>query len=397
MKYKKIADVFDLISKVCAVMIAPAIVLSTAATNILFPATVVFSLVAGNWRAKSNLIIRNPAAIIFLLFYALFLVGAIYTTAPWSDVLLMFRKYDKFLLAILFIPLFTEERWRNYAVRAFIAAILVMLVSSYLAGYAWFPFVSKGSVEVFKDSIAFNFLMAFAAYLCMFKGVADRRYRWLWVTFLLVIVYTILFRSIGRSGYFVFVALMGLFFIQKLGCRGVILMVISTALLFGLAYKFSPVFKGRNVAIVNDIKVYRQNDSTSVGLRISFVKNSIRLIRAHPFFGTGTGSFVHEYATIEPTSTSMTNNPHNEYVYIAVQFGALGLAMLLLLFGIPLWYSESLPEEPKYIARGVVLGIALGCLANSWLLDTTEGHFYAYFIMLVFASLPINKKEKKWT
>jgi O-antigen ligase len=320
----------------------------------------------------------------------LFLVGAFYSTAAWPDVLLMFRKYDKFLFAVFFIPLFIEERWRNYAVNAFLAAIFVMFVASYLRVYGWLHYGAQaGVVEVFRNSIQFNFLMAFAAYLCLYKVAIGQRYRWLWITFLLFIVYTILFRSIGRSGYFVFAGLMGLFFFQKLRWRGLLAAIISMAILFSLAFAFSPTFKDRIKEVVSDVKVYRQNDNTSVGLRMSFVKNSVKLIKAHPVFGTGTGSFVHEYAV---TNHSPVHNPHNEYVYLTVQFGALGLVMLLLLFGIPFWYSRFLPEECKYIARGAVVGIMLGCLANSWLLDTTQGHFYAYFIALAFSAFPIKKQ-----
>lgn len=385
------SNAFERTSKICAVMTAAAIVLSTAATNVLFPTTVLLSLVAGNWRIKFYRIVYNPIAIIFLLFYALFLVGTFYSTTALPDVLLILRKYDKFLLAVLFIPVFSEERWRSYAVNAFLVAIFLMLVASYLKAYSWFPCgFQKGVVEVFKDSISFNFLMAFAAYLCLFKIVADQRYRWLWVTFLLSIIYTILFRSIGRSGYFIFAGLMNLFFLQKLRWRGLLAAIMSTVILFSLAFAFSPVFKKRINNAFNDIKIYNQNDNTSVGLRISFVKNSIKLIKAHPVFGTGTGSFTHEYAAIKSIPT---HNPHNEYVYIAVQFGALGLIILLLLFGVPIWYSRFLPEEYKYITRGAVLGIALGCLANSWLLDTTQGHFYAYFIVLCFSAFPIKIKD----
>jgi len=387
MNCEKITNTFELASKICAVMTAAAIVLSTAATNVLFLVTVLFSLAAGNWRMKFEQIIRNPVAVMFLFFYSLFLVGAFYSTAAWPDVLLMFRKYDKFLFAILFIPLFVEERWRNYAVNAFLAAIFVMLAVSYLKAYDWLPQVTlKGTVEVFRDSIGFNFLMAFAAYLCLCRITTERCYRWLWTTFLLFIVYTILFRSMGRSGYVVFVSLMGLFFFQKLRWRGLLVAIISTAVLFSLAFAFSPIFKNRINTVVSDIRMYRQNNNTSVGLRMSFVENSIKLIKSHPVFGTGTGSFAHEYAAI---NHSPVHNPHNEYVYITVQFGALGLAILLLLFGIPLLYSRFLPEECEYIVRGAVVGIMLGCLANSWLLDTAQGHFYAYFIALAFSAFPI--------
>lgn len=390
MKRAKITNAFDFLSKVCAIMIAPAIVLSTAATNALFLTTGVLSLAAGNWRAKFNLIIRNPVAIIFLIFYSLFIAGIFYSTAPWSNILLVLRKYDKFLFAVLLMPLFTEERLRNYAINAFLLAILVLLAASYLRAFGWLNYGAKeGAVEVFKHSIEFNFLMAFAAYLCLCKITTNYRYRLLLIIFLVFLVYTILFRSIGRSGYFVFIGLVFLFFFQKTHWRGLFVASISAVLLLGLAYTFSPVFKGRINAIFSDIKTYQQSDKTSVGLRLSFVKNSINVIKKHPIFGTGTGSFTHEYATVE--ATSLISNPHNEYMYITVQFGVLGLVILLLFFGVPVWYSRLLPEDLKYTARGVVLGVMLGCFANSWLLDTTEGHFYAYFIVLAFAALPLTK------
>ena len=271
-----------------------------------------------------------------------------------------------------------------------------MLVMAYLKYFGWLSYiVNKGSIEVFKNIIEFNFLMAFAAYLCLFRVTVEHRYRWLWAIFLLLIVYTMFFRSGGRSGYFVFLGLISLFFFQKLSGRGLFLATVSVLLLFGLAFTFSPVFKERMSIAFNEVKTYHQNDNTSVGLRMSFVENGIRLIKARPIFGTGTGSFAHKYAAANPGHPSILyRNPHNEYVHIAVQFGMLGLVMLLLLFGIPIWYSRFLPEELQYIVRGTVLSIALGCLANSWLLDTTEGHFYAYFIVLAFAAFPRNKEIK---
>lgn len=391
---EKITKIFARTSNVCAVLTAPAIVLSTAATNILFLATVVFNLAAGNWRAKFDQIIYNPGAKIFLLFYALFIVGTLYSTAPWSDVWLILRKYDKFFLAILFLPLFTEAKWRNYAINAFLAAIFVMLLMSYLKSFGWLSFgAGYGVVEIFKRSIEFNFLMAFAAYLCLIKIVTRQHYRWLWGVFFLLIVHTIFFRSTGRSGYFVFLGLMGLFFWQKLRWRGLFGVMLGALVLLGLTFSFASVFKDRISVAFNEIKTYRQDDNTSVGIRMAFVENGLQLVKAKPIFGTGTGSFAQEYTAAYPDHPSrFYRNPHNEYIHIMVQFGVLGLVVLLLLFGIPMWYSRLLPQELQYIVRGVVLGIALGCLANSWLLDTTEGHFYAYFTMLTFAALPRAKR-----
>lgn len=384
---QKVRSFFDLASKICAVMVAPAIAISTAATVVLFPLVNVFSLAAGNWREKFNLIVRNPVAIMFLIFYGMFLVGIVYSTASWSDIFIVLRKYDKFLLGIMFFPLFAEERWRNYAINAFMIGISVLLLASYLRAIGWLHYGAKEVVEMFKHSIEFNFLMAFASYVCLLKITSSKKYRFMWVTFFIIIVHTILFRSVGRSGYFVFIGLMGLFFVQKFSWRGLILAIIGSTVLFGLAFNFSPTFNQRIKAIFSDAKGYSQTSNTSVGSRMEFVENSVKLVTLHPLLGTGTGSFVKEYAA-GSTDALATRNPHNEYLHVMVQFGFVGLAILLFFFGVPLWYSKFLPENQKYIARGAIVGIMLGCFANSWLLDVTEGHFYAYFIALALAALP---------
>lgn len=391
MNYRKITKAFDTTSKVCAVAAAPAIVLSTAATVVLFPLTVFFSLVAGNLREKFNLIVRNPVTLTFLLFYALFLIGVTYSTAPWSDILVALRKYDKFLFAVMFLPLFVEEKWRNYAINAFLVAILVLLIASYLRGFGLLHYGATGTAGVFKKSIEFNFLLAFGGYLSLFKFISTSRCRWAWLIFFALIAHTVLFRSMGRSGYAIFAALITMFFLQRFHWKGLLIAAIGVALLFSSAYIFAPTFKNRINYAIKDIRTYNQNDNTSVGFRITFVKNSLKLIKSHPIIGTGTGSYAKEYKNIESRYPGFTRNPHNEYMHIMVQFGFVGLIILLMLFGVPLWHARFLPEQSKYIVYGVVLSIMLGSLANSWLLDVTQGHFYAYFIALAFASLPKNK------
>ena len=386
LNYNQFTKSFDITSKVCGVLIAPALVLSTAATNVLFVVVVLFGLMAGNLKAKFYHIVRNPVAIVFLAFYGLFLVGSLYSKAPWSDILLVLRKYDKFLFAVLLLPLFAEERWRRYAIHAYLIAIFISLVSSYLLELNWMSFgVIKGSIEVFRPSIEYNLLMAFAAYLLMYKVVSEKSFRWLWLSLLALVVHTVLFRSVGRVGYVVFAVLMVLFFVQKFGVRGIILAMISFVLLYGSAYKFSKTFKGRSNQALQNVQIYEQKSMTSVGERIKFVKNGISIIKKYYFVGSGTGSFKQQYFLNYATSKFLTTNPHNEYVYIVVQFGLIGLLFLFCLFSVPLWYSTMLSLEMQYVVVGTVFGIAVGCLANSWLLDTTTGHFYVYFLAVACA------------
>ena len=418
MHQRRISNILELASKICAVAVAPAMVLSTtAASAILFPLTAVLSIAAGGWRKKLNLIWQNPVTWASLLFYSLFLIGTTYSTAPAVDIFIALRKYGKFLLALVFLPIFVEAKWRNWAVLSFIGGITVILVVSYvrviLSDVTHFevyrvfvPFTSL-PIEAFRSSIVYSFLMAFASYLCLLKISSTPRYRLVWISLLAIIAYTLVFHGRGRSGYVVFSALVMLFSVSKFRWRGFFVGIASLIILFSLSFFLSSTFEGRVNAVTNEVKKYSQdnyNDS-SVGLRITFVENSIKLIRAHHILGTGTGSYLKEYAALPLTSAeidaakevslcsnyakcTLFSNPHNEYLYTMVQFGALGLIILLLFFTLPLWGSQFLPENEKYIARGIIISVMVGSLANSWLYDVTVRCCYAYFVMLAFAALP---------
>ena len=386
----------ETISKMLAVATAFAIPLSTSLTGVLFVLTVGLFYLAGNWQDKIMFIFYNRIALYLLLFFSFFVVGMTYTTASLSDALAMLGKYDKLLFAVLLLPIFREERWRNYALNAFITAVGILLFFSYLKYFGVIKYgANYGPVEIFKGHIAFNFLMSFVAYLLLTKVAVARGWqRWALAGLLGLIVYNIFFMSIARSGYFVFIALVILFFFQRLRRREVFVALLGTAVLFTCVFIFSPVVKSRMADMISDIKEYNYNKVTSVGLRMSFVKNSFHLIQEHPLFGTGTGSFKSEYAKIQPSPIVKTHNPHNEYLHIGVQFGTVGIMLLLLNFIMQLRYSKYLPKPYRNIAQAVVLSIMIGSLANSWLLDTTQGHFYAFFIAVTFAGLSVYGKKE---
>lgn len=384
----------DSLAKYSAVLTAFVLPLSTALTEIMFVVTVVLNLAAGNWREKYDLIAKNRVALIMLLFFALFILGLTYSTAPFIDSLKMLGKYDKILFAVLFMPLFIDEKWRKKAINAFIVSVSLILIAAYSViishHYAWF--LGKYVDYFAAKHIFYSLIIAFAAYLLILKiyDVKDLKHRLIYGLLLILMLFYLFFMQDSRSGYWVFFGLLILFCLQIFGKKGLLFAGISLVLLIGLV-SFSPVFKGKLQQTISEVKTYQQNSFTSIGLRMEFAANSIYLLKQHPILGTGTGSFAHEYATLKPKSGVLTTNPHNQYLFMGVEFGVLGILVLLLMFGWQLWYSRYLPKDVKFIAQGLVLAIMLGSLANSWIFDANEGHFYAFFVAVTFAALQFKK------
>ena len=124
--------------------------------------------------------------------------------------------------------------------------------------------------------------------------------------------------------------------------------------------------------------------------------HALKLIPHKPFIGSGVGSYENSFRIHEPEFYNVTTiskkNPHNEFLMISVQLGAAGLFLLLFLFYKQAACSEKIKDrEHKYIAQGLVILIIIGCMGNSMLLDSREGHFWAFFSALLFSNIE-NKK-----
>ncbi|MDR1057117.1 MAG: O-antigen ligase family protein [Coxiellaceae bacterium] len=421
MTYQHVSCIFETAAKVCAVVLIFVIIISVFPAVLMFNLAILLSLAAGNYREKLRLIFSNPITLPFVIFFCLFLFGTLYSTASVSDILIDLRKHSKFLLGLMFIPLFVEEKWRSYAISSFMAAAFAMLLCSYLTFFECFKglLVDGGMVEVFKIAMEFNGIMSLMSYFCLMRIFnCFTRYRFLWIIFLVFLTHTILFRSIGRTGFVVFFALWMLFFYQKYKWKGCIVGIISLSMLGILSIIYPYTFSQRSRVAVKEIEEYvsledinsgggvkaNENIETyfhkigSSGIRLHFVRNALILIKAYPIFGSGTGSYSKEYSSLNLTLFERKlfprPNPHNEYIYIGVQFGILGLVVLILFFYMPLYYSKFLPEREKYIVRAVIVTVIIGSLANNWLTVMVYRYMYVYFVPLAFAAFPIRKERQ---
>jgi O-antigen ligase len=386
---------FDNSRIILTILIGFAIPISTALTNILCPLAFLLLLLEGGYQQKWTFFLarlkNNPIVIAALLLFAMVGIGFFYTSASMSEAGFMLDKYRELLYIPLFILLFREEKTRRWGLYAFMTAMGITLLVSYLMTVTGLP-LGKGIPEnafVFKNYITQSTLMALAAYFLAVLCWQNERWGWLCGIVIVLAIYNIIFLSEGRTGYLILFCLILLFSYQSHRIRGLVVGSIFLMILSFLAYNHSNALHKRISHLPEQVQEYQQgNTSTSIGMRLEFYKNSITLIAQQPLFGYGTGSFSYEYNQLSQQQDSVyCENPHNEYLMIGMQWGLVGITFFVYLLFL-LWYTATRLENPQaWMAQGFVITMAVGSLVNSLLLDTTEGHLFAYLTAVFYAGL----------
>ena len=392
---RDLTDRADAAGRWATLALAATIPVSVFLDNALMTAVALLWLLGGNLRGKAAIVRANPVAVAALGLFSLLLIGLAYGSRDIGDL----AKYDDLLLLPAFLTCFRDAATRKRALWLFCGVVLASIAISLLASAGLLadnPLLPRTPdyPAAFKSTITQSLLVAFAAYLFALLAREERNMprRALLVLCALAAVHNVIFIVYGRTGYVVLAALFVYFFAVTFGRRGLAVVALMGALTFFVAYRTSDTFYERLQLAAEEAGTWKpgQPAHTSVGLRLEFYATSLDLIRKHPLIGTGTGSFPRVYArAVEGRGMEATDNPHNEYLLIAVQTGLIGLAALLYLFYQQIRQSARL-ESALYrdLARGLVITFAVGCLFNSLLLDHTEGLLFAWLSALIFAPLP---------
>src|SRR5262249_46693433 len=121
------------------------------------------------------------------------------------------------------------------------------------------------------------------------------------------------------------------------------------------------------------------NRPTSAGQRLAFWQMSLKWIAEAPLIGHGTGSakrlFVEEAIGKQGAWSQTISNPHNQTLYVTIQWGALGCIVLYAM-----WFRHILlfrgPGLANWTGLMVVVQNVVSSLLNSHLFDFHEGWIY---------------------
>lgn len=386
-------------SRGLALAVGFSIPLSTSLAEILMGLFLAAWVFSGDFSAKWKLIWRNPLARRSGAMFAVLVVGLFYSSGGWREAFNCLLKYREFLYVPMFAVAFDEPRQRIRGVRAFMLGTLLLMSLSYieyLFGVDWGlastvgqgPVASAGYVT-FKDRIVHNLLVSLLVYLLADEFLRASRWRWLYGAAIVLAVVNIFCLVQGRTGYLVSGVLTVLFLMQRFQFRGAVYAGLVMAAAGGGGYALSPVIQARVDATVVQIQNHFGSEKKrSPDPRLEFYETTLALVARHPLWGTGTGSFEGQYRTeAGRTGAPVTDDPHCEYLLLAVQTGLIGVALFVSL----LWSlgrsARRLPPAEAAAARGAAAALAAGCLFNSLILSFTGGLLFGYFTGLAAGGL----------
>lgn len=349
---------------------------------------------------------KHPVAIMGLFIFLLHIAGIFYTIAGEKKVLEHLSDGTKFLFIPMMMIYYKKEHSDQFML-AFVSAMILILGLSYLFWMGLLPnFIpvsgSRKNLDfvIFHDHIKQNIFMAYTVFVtavwARFKpGIYHKL---LWGGLSSLAFFNVFFMVLGRTGHLI-LAILILYFSFTLNRKKGLGCLLGISILIGItawAYPSSTIAL-RAKQVISEVTAWKQSKSTdsesSSGLRLEWYLNTAKLISKSPLIGTGTGSFrtaYHHYIAEQETANknihmNPTDNPHNEYLMTAVQFGILGLSAFLAFFGIQWTYAGHLKTRQQTIlARGFVLTILCACLVSSPIQDNAEGWFFAYMSTFLF-------------
>lgn len=377
------------------VAVAASIPLGSATSNVLGGALLLTLIAAGGYREHWQRWRVHPFALATLVLCAVIFLGVSYSNAPMDEIVRALKKYARLLYAPIAIAVLVDGRWRRRALLAWMASMLLTLALSYLHAVWAFPLARAtrenmvGDHFIFKHHITQNVMMSVFAVAAFaeawrLRARTDSRWRiyaWMLVAFAAAV--NILFFVWGRAGYLtLFVNLLVVALVAFVAARDTRLTYVAAALIaiaIGAAVS-SDLVRQRFQAAVSEVESSQERGiATSIGQRMEYASKSMDLIEVRPILGWGTGSYAMEYCRIakSPEWCKLGSyNPHNQFLFFAVQFGLLGLAALVVWLITAGLSMRKLPINEQLVGYSLLATLIVHSMLDSPLYIVTEGTWY---------------------
>lgn len=380
-----------------AVGLTIALFFSAPAVNILESLLILSVISSKTLRNRLIQAIYPPLCIAALIFYAIIIIAATYSIAPPNEAWGMVSGWRKIIiLPFAYAALFKKES-KDLLLKAFLVTSIACLIWSFLShNFPSIFFYTTSAGIIVKNHATQGMFFGIAILICLsnasnlpifhIKSIA------LYLTSLIFFI-NILTITHGRSGYVItFICLISFLVYQtrNLALKKRFLLLITSIVI--VTSLFATFEKSRNRILEGTQEMVHpisSGDPGSMGVRTYWWKHSIEMIQKNPILGIGTGAFEvgldNEIKDLTGPAATKTNDPHNQFLKILVEQGAIGfLALLAVIFSA--FVAKNVSQPYRMIGLIVLIGWCATSLANSHFSTFHEGHFIWFWLGAMLAS-----------
>lgn len=332
--------------------------------------------------------LKRPICLVPIALFLLALVGTLWSDVAWGARLYAVNPTVKLLVLPVLLYHFERSSRGHHVFIAFLVSCALLSVVSWLV--AFYPGLSlKPEYErgIFvKNYIAQSQEFTLCAVALAYPIVLLLREKRFWLAGLLTalalsFLANMAFVVVSRTALVTVPIMLAVFALLHLKWRSILVIAAALVAISLLAWQTSSQLRGTVDSFFSQYQSYKEKgESTSVGQRLEFWRKSLGFFAEAPIKGHGTGStraLFEQAATGRPgqASSEIIGNPHNQTLYVAVQWGTFGVVILyaMWLLHLLLFRGDGLGN---WVGLLVVVQNVFTSLLNSHLFDFHEGWMY---------------------
>jgi O-antigen ligase len=339
--------------------------------------------------------LSRPVSALPVAFFALALIGTLWSDASWHERFYAVGPTAKLLMLPLLLYHCERSPRGMWVLIAFLASCTLLMAASWIVlfepGLSLKPQILNGPYEEHRGIFVKNYIdqsqeFALCAVALAYPIITLMRTgrglpALLLSTLALSFVVNMMFVAVSRTTLVTMPLMLAVFALLHLKWRTSLAIFGIAVVLSALIWTVSPPLQWKTTTFLRDYEISREQDQpTSLALRLEFWRKSLQFVADALIVGHGTGSTrgLFEHAAVNAKGRvggEVVSNPHNQTLNVAIQWGAIGVAILYAMwwFHLRLFRGEGLVT---WIGLMVVVQNIFTSLFNSHLFDFHEGWMY---------------------
>ncbi len=389
------ADTFLNTSRYCAICGATVGPFSAAVMSITCIVMAISWLASGQAISLFKLSLSQIVGKALALFLLILIIGCFYSVVNLDQSLTTLWSWRKLVYIFILFSIFNSLYWKEQFITIFICGMSFALLLSYLAWFEAIP-SRKGFLGIIATNYTVQSMSFVVATICCIAQIpqASNKSKIIYTILALLFSINILYISESRTGYlslFTGALLAALLSFSRKKSPYIILGLafVLTITLFSSSNLQNRIKKG-----VDELQSYQNSpELTSIGVRVVFAKNTIELIKTKPILGYGTGSFGYVYKQhiankYTDWRSSSTTDPHNQFLFVITENGAIGLLAFLGFIVIAI-RQGIITDKFGTIAASILFAWVFAGLFNSIFKTFLESHLLSLFIGAMLAPVSL--------